>query len=116
LQQELTATRAAAPSHDGAAVIASRAPGLTDNHWIAVERWQRVKIGLSELAVVQILGAPTSLRNSPDGLQKTLFYTLEIGTSGFLSGYVRVAANRVTEVQTPIFRAASEPGAVLPQR
>ena len=74
--------------------------------WISHSAWRRIKPGMSEIEVVEILGAPTSMRNAVDATTKILFYTLEIGASGFLSGNVKVANHRVLEVQVPLLKVA----------
>ena len=109
LERELAQWRALEPTAARGAgtpgVISSRAaPGPAN--WINVANWRRIKPGMSELEVVQLLGTPTSLRNSADGLQKILFYTQEIGSSGFLTGTVTVSKGAVVESQVPILKVS----------
>ena len=53
----------------------------------------------SELEVVELLGPPTSMREE-DGA-RMLLYALEIGTTGFLGGSVRLRDRAVIEVRAP---------------
>ena len=72
--------------------------------WLHAASWQRVRPGMGELEVIEILGAPTSVRGSAEAPSRTLMYALEIGTSAFLSGQVRLTDRRVTEVQPPVLK------------
>lgn len=74
-----------------------------DETWLNASAWDRVRIGMSELEVIEILGRPTALR--PDAQdRRALLYTLEIGTTGFLSGSVSFDAGKVVEVQRPTLK------------
>jgi hypothetical protein len=44
------------------------------------------------------------MRTSDDGATRTLFWALEIGSSGFLGGNVRLRDRRVVAVETPTLR------------
>jgi len=70
--------------------------------WLSSRNWDRVKPGMKELEVLDILGYPTSVREGTKG--KTLFYTVPIGESGFLSGRVIIAGEEVREVEKPTLR------------
>jgi|GEM_PF-994853 len=72
--------------------------------WIAPERWDRVREGMTAQEVISILGPPTAVR--PDGTSptRTLFYTLQIGDTAFLSGTVRLENDRVRAVERPTLR------------
>jgi hypothetical protein len=74
----------------------------TGDQWLEASRWRRVKAGMSELEVIELLGAPTSMR--ADGDARVLLYALEIGSSGFLGGSVRLRENAVLTVETPRLR------------
>lgn len=67
--------------------------------WVDAAKWQRVRRGMSELEVLSLLGPPTSMRDE-DGT-RLLFYAMEIGASGYLSGSVTLRDRIVTSVQTP---------------
>ncbi len=67
--------------------------------WVDAAKWQRLRPGMSELAVIGSLGAPNSMREE-DGT-RVLFYALEIGTSGFLGGSVSLRERVVVEVRQP---------------
>jgi hypothetical protein len=72
--------------------------------WLSAANWGRVRTGMSELEVIDILGPPSSLRAAPDSDSRTLIYAMEIGSSGFLAGSVQVKDRRVVEVQIPVLR------------
>jgi hypothetical protein len=74
------------------------APPSTDG-WLDASKWQRVKPGMSELQVVSALGPPTSMRAEDN--ERVLLYAMEIGSSGFLGGSVRLRDRVVVEVQAP---------------
>ncbi len=54
---------------------------------------------MSELEVVTLLGAPTSMR--AEAGQRTLMYALEIGSSGFLSGSITLRDGHVADIRKP---------------
>lgn len=66
--------------------------------WIDAASWQKVKPGMSELEVIGLLGAPTSMRDE-DGT-RVLLYATEIG-GGYLGGSVRLRERAVVEVRKP---------------
>jgi hypothetical protein len=72
-----------------------------DAPWLQAANWERVRPGLGELEVVSLLGPPTSMRAAADGRTRTLYYALEIGSSGFLGGHVVVEDRRVVTVELP---------------
>ncbi len=67
--------------------------------WIDAARWRRLRPGMSELEVIELLGPPTSMREAEGG--RVLLYALEIGSSGFLGGSVTLRERVVAEVQVP---------------
>jgi prefoldin subunit 5 len=67
--------------------------------WLDAGKWQALKPGMSELEVIEALGPPTSMREE-DG-SRVLFYAMEIGASGFLSGSVTLRDRVVASVHTP---------------
>lgn len=71
--------------------------------WLNTAAWNRIGTGMSELQVVEILGKPTAVRPDGEG-RRALLYTLEIGTTGFLTGSISFAAGKVVEVQKPALR------------
>lgn len=75
-------------------------PSATD--WIDAAKWKRLRTGMSELEVVAILGAPTSMREEQGG--RILLYALEIGTSGFLGGSVMLRDRVVAEIRPPFLQ------------
>jgi hypothetical protein len=67
--------------------------------WLDAGSWRKLRPGMSELEVVTVLGPPTSMREI-DGA-RVLFYAMEIGTSGFLGGSVKLRDRVVSEVRPP---------------
>jgi len=57
---------------------------------------------MSELEVIELLGAPTSMREEGDA--RVLLYAMEIGDSGFLGGSVTLRERVVTEVRQPVLQ------------
>jgi len=67
--------------------------------WVDAAKWSKLRPGMSELEVVTLLGAPTSMRAGAD--QRTLMYALEIGSSGFLSGSITLRDGQVVDIRKP---------------
>ena len=74
----------------------------SSSDWVSASKWKRVRLGMSELEVIEILGQPTSMRT--EGESRLLLYAMEIGASGFLSGSVRLQDRKVVEVQAPALK------------
>jgi hypothetical protein len=74
----------------------------TSTRWLDVRNWDRLREGMTELQVIELLGPPTSMRAEGDA--RTLFYAMEIGSNGFLSGTVRLDGRKVDDVQKPTLR------------
>lgn len=70
--------------------------------WLDAAHWQQLEPGMSELQVIALLGAPTSLRGDAD--RRVLLYAMEIGQSGFLAGSVTLQDGRLIELQQPTLR------------
>ena len=66
--------------------------------------WKRVRPGMSELEVIEILGPPASVRTSVEPGSRVLLYAMEIGPSAFLGGTVAFEARRVVDVQIPVLK------------
>jgi hypothetical protein len=81
------------------AVPAPSTPVSSTDGWLDAAKWQRMRPGMSELEVISSLGPPTSMRG--DKGERVLLYAMEIGSSGFLGGSVRLRDGRVVEVQAP---------------
>jgi len=79
------------------AVPASALPG-----WVDAAKWKQVRTGMSEMEVIGMLGAPSSMREE-DGA-RVLLYAMEIGQSGFLGGSVTLRDRRVAQVLQPTLR------------
>ena len=67
--------------------------------WVDASRWQTIRAGMSELEVIASLGSPTSIREE-DGAS-VLLYAMEVGSSGFLGGSVKLRQHAVVEVVRP---------------
>jgi hypothetical protein len=82
-----------------------RAPQSNDSEqaWLKASAWNRLRTGMSELEVIEILGRPTALRPDANN-RRALLYTLEIGTTGFLTGSVAFDNGKVVEIQKPTVR------------
>jgi hypothetical protein len=81
----------------------SSAPaGASSTAWLEATRWERIRAGMSELEVIGVLGAPTSMRQ--DGDTRVLLYAMEIGASGFLGGSVEFRDRAVTAVNKPALK------------
>ena len=77
--------------------------GDSEQRWLNAGAWARIREGMSELQVIEILGKPTALR--PDARnRRALLYTLEIGTTGFLTGSISFENGAVVEVDKPSLR------------
>ena len=87
----------------GALGSRSAAPAATSSTaWLEAARWDRVRSGMSELEVINILGPPTSLRQEGDA--RVLLYAMEIGSANFLGGSVEFRDKAVSEVHKPTLR------------
>jgi hypothetical protein len=72
--------------------------------WLQAKNWQRLRVGMTELEVIEALGPPTSTRLGADGAQRILFYALEIDTGSFLGGNIELRDRRVVEINTPVLK------------
>jgi hypothetical protein len=70
--------------------------------WLEAARWDRVRPGMNELQVIDILGPPTSMRQEDGG--RVLLYAMEIGGTGFLGGSVELRDRAVSEVHKPTLK------------
>lgn len=75
---------------------------VSSTAWLEAARWERVRPGMGELEVIDILGPPTSMRQ--DGDARVLLYAMEIGSSGFLGGSVELRDRTVSEVHKPTLK------------
>jgi hypothetical protein len=67
--------------------------------WVDAALWKRLRTGMSELEVIGALGPPTSMREESGA--KVLLYAMEIGSTGFLGGSVKLRDRAVVEVRQP---------------
>jgi hypothetical protein len=94
-----------APRNDPTYQINSAQPPAEEpeQKWLQSSAWNRIKLGMTELDVIGILGKPTALR--PDSSdRRALLYTLEIGTTSFLTGSVAFENGKAVDVQKPTLR------------
>ena len=99
---ELKQQSARAGDRSALGTRSSTAPTTSSTAWLEAARWDRVRTGMSELEVINILGPPTSLRQEGDA--RVLLYAMEIGSSGFLGGSVEFRDRAVTAVNKPVLR------------
>jgi outer membrane murein-binding lipoprotein Lpp len=108
LSRQIESQRAAPPAPDAAIRQRDAASGLPPHSpppgapapaWVDAAKWQRVQPGMTELEVIGILGPPTSMRTEESA--RVFLYALEIGSSGFLVGSVRLRNSSVVSVQKP---------------
>jgi hypothetical protein len=69
--------------------------------WHAPEAWSRVKDGMTQAEVTEILGEPTAVEGVD--AYKTLFYRGSAAGSAVLSGIVNFKDDRVVAVRAPNF-------------
>lgn len=98
LQQRNAAATAPSTSVEYPAATAGSPP------WLSAANWRRVRPGMGEFEVIEILGPPSSVRGAPEAQSRTLMYAMEIGSTAFLSGRVELKDRRVVEVQVPALR------------
>jgi hypothetical protein len=79
----------------------SRPAGSTEQRWLSASNWTRLKPGMSELQVIELLGVPTQIRISSDGRTRSLLYAMEVGRSGFLSGKVDLQDSKASNIELP---------------
>jgi hypothetical protein len=92
------ATRTAPPGE--------KCPAVADcsPRWLSAANWSRLREGMSEFEVIDLLGPPSSVRGTTESRSRTLMYALEIGSSAFLSGRVVLDDRRVVEVEKPVLK------------
>ncbi len=77
-------------------------PSSAGAAWLDAAKWKRLRPGMSELEVISTLGPPSSVREL-DGTRE-LLYAMEIGSSTFLGGSVRLRERAVIEVRIPTLK------------
>jgi hypothetical protein len=70
--------------------------------WLVPGNWEKLRTGMTEQQVLDTIGYPTTSRGT--AASKTLFYTVQVGANGFLSGRVLITDREVREIQKPILR------------
>ena len=75
---------------------------LSSDAWADAAKWKKIRLGASELEVIEILGRPTSMRVEGDA--RILLYAMEIGATGFLSGSVTLRDREVAAVEMPVLK------------
>ena len=104
LSRQLADVQRGAASREQPATPTQRALAPISSAWLDAKNWDRIRDGMSELDVINLLGPPTSMRTEADASSRTLFYAMEIGSSGFLGGHVKFAEHKVTEVEKPVLK------------
>jgi hypothetical protein len=77
-------------------------PAPTSDTWLSSTKWKALRVGMSEMEVIETLGQPTSMRVQEDS--RVLLYAMEIGTSGFLGGSVTLKDRKVIEIEPPVLK------------
>jgi outer membrane protein assembly factor BamE (lipoprotein component of BamABCDE complex) len=103
LERELTRLGAKLPAPE-TALPEQKIPQPKDAPWMTAKTWDKVAVGMTEKQVLNILGYPTGSRTDEKTAVKTLFYTVAVGTTGFLSGNVEIEKERVRAVQKPVLK------------
>jgi hypothetical protein len=67
--------------------------------WVDAKRWRQIRPGMSELEVIGSMGPPNSIREEEGA--RVLLYAMEIGSSRFLGGSIKLRQRAVVEVLTP---------------
>ncbi len=93
-----TSTQVTRPDNRASGVQAS------SSNWLVADNWKQVHPGMSEMDVIRLLGPPTTMRGAADGADRQLFYALEIGPNGFLSGSITLKDRKVTVVELPTLK------------
>ena len=90
----------------GTPSTASASPQAADDtpRWLRAANWNRVRPGMSELEVIEILGPPASVRGGAADSSRTLMYAMELGSSAFLAGSVTLEAHKVARIEPPSLR------------
>jgi hypothetical protein len=96
-QQSRSVDRGSSSARSSTASAASNSTA-----WLEAARWDRVRTGMSELEVINVLGPPTSMRKEGDA--RVLLYAMEIGSAGFLGGSVEFRNSAVTAVNKPVLK------------
>ena len=99
---ELKQQSARAGDRSAPGTRSSAAPTTSSTAWIEAARWDRVRTGMSELEVINILGPPTSMRQ--EGEARVLLYAMEIGSSNFLGGSVEFRDQAVAAINKPVLK------------
>lgn len=100
---ELKQQQSRAGDRGPSAARSSSAPaGASSTAWLEATRWDRVRKGMSELEVIDVLGPPSSMREENGA--RVLLYAMEIGSSGFLGGSVEFRDGAVTAVNKPVLK------------
>ena len=91
--------RAALPVSRPSASMGEGDPDDELARWVNASLWRKLRPGMSELDVIGSLGPPTSMREESGA--RVLLYAMEIGSSGFLGGSVKLRERMVVEVRQP---------------
>lgn len=97
----ITPSGAALPRTTGGATREMPGNG-PDARWVNAAQWQKLRPGMSELEVIELLGPPTSMRGQ--GSERVLLYALEIGNSGFLAGSITLRDRAAASIEIPTLK------------
>ena len=69
--------------------------------WAREESWRKIRIGMTEDEVLELLGPPDSTREI--GFTRRLIYKGEVPGRGFLKGVVKLSNGAVSDLDLPSF-------------
>jgi hypothetical protein len=98
--RELRQQQRGSVGRDGAALHDE--PVAASDAWLNAAKWQALRVGASEMEVIETLGPPTSMR-AADGT-RVLLYAMEIGSTGFLGGSVTLKDREVIAIEPPVLK------------
>jgi hypothetical protein len=96
-QVDQLTTRPERPAPRAPAAVSGLPPA--SDAWVSAAKWRKLRTGMSELEVVELLGAPTSMRE--ENGSRVLLYAMEVASSGYLGGSVTLRDRAVTEYRLP---------------
>lgn len=98
--RELRQQARGAVGRDGAALLDDSV--ATSDAWLSAAKWQALRVGASEMEVIETLGPPTSMRT--ENGTSVLLYAMEIGSTGFLGGSVTLKDRQVIAIEPPVLK------------
>jgi hypothetical protein len=100
-KQVRTLSSGSAAVEYGSEALPPRQSTQTSQPWKTPSAWDRIRNGISQSQVTDILGRPTSV--SDVGPYRTMFYRGHVPGSGSVTGTVELNEDRVWPVNKPVF-------------